>query len=76
MQGPIISVKVQVIVDIYNGLDRRDRRRVGLSLLHVREMAAPGPGVSVNATVLRLHKGCPGVVFDMGGSDEIHAVDS
>lgn len=76
MQRSVASVIVQVIVDIYYGLDRWNRRRVRLSLLHVREMTAPGPGVGVSATVLRLHKGCPGVVFDVRWSDEIHAVDS
>jgi hypothetical protein len=76
VQKPIGSMIVQVVVDIYHGLNRLHRRGIRLGLLHVRVMTVPGPGIRIETVVLGLHKTTPSVVLDLGGTDEIKAVDS
>lgn len=66
---------VQVVLDVQDSLDVFDGRRVGLALLHEREMAIPGPGVSVESIVLGFHEISPSVVFNLGGSDKIKTID-
>ena len=75
MQGTIASVVVQVILEIDDGLDGLDGWGIVLALLHVRIVAVPRPGASPVAIVLGLHKTTPGVILDLGGADEVKAID-
>lgn len=52
----------------------RARRAVRLGLLHRCKLSIPTP-LRTRATVVFCNESGPSVVFDLGGSDSVHAVD-
>ena len=75
VDGTVTSVVVLVESDISGGLNILEGRVKGLALLHERVVIVPGPGFSAGAVVLGLHKGTPGVIFNLGRPDEEKTID-